>query len=194
MNTWDTPIPPLLYNTSADPHFLCAIDPGKRICGLSIWRVAMPGNDSEFHASMLWAGKVESPSGNPADMAYLVATEPTYRTRLSYVSTVPTVFVVEVPQKYSIQRKKLHGVDALENVIDELRERLRKCLVAAFKPRIWKGNVPKKVHHRRLRSVLTPDELKAVAANADHNVWDAIGLGLFATGRTRRGGVVYRRN
>ena len=126
-------------------------------------------------------------------MAHFVATEHVHRTHRT-TTIVPTLFVVEVPQKYSIQRKKLHGVDALENVIDELRERLRKCLVAAFKPRIWKGNVPKKVHHRRLRSVLTPDELKAVAANADHNVWDAIGLGLFATGRTRRGGVVYRRN
>lgn len=190
MNTWDTPIPPLVYNTSANPHFLCAIDPGKRICGLAIGRVSMGGNDSQFHASMLWAGKVESPSGNPGDMAHHAIQERLYRTPNS--AGTPTLFVLEVPKKYSIQRAKHGGVGALEDVLDEMRERLGRMLVGTFKPQLWKGNLPKKVHHARLRSVLTPEELAIIASNADHNVWDAIGLFLFATGRTRRGGVVYR--
>ena len=58
--------------------------------------------------------------------------------------------------------------------------------VERYKPREWKGNVPKEVHHARLRQVLSTDELLLI--DGTHDAWDAVGIGLFANGRTGRGG------
>lgn len=54
-------------------------------------------------------------------------------------------------------------------------------------PFAWKGQVPKHVHHARIERVLAPAE-RRLARGLDHNVWDAIALGLFAVGRVGRGG------
>jgi hypothetical protein len=189
MNSYDKPIPPLLYNTSADPHILCAIDPGKRLCGLSVWRVALQRNELHFYAEMIWAGTVKSPSGNPGDMAHHVLVEHSYHIRGQRMA--PHFVVLEVPQKYSTQRAMHGGVESLDDVIYEIRARARTRVLASYKPRVWKGNVPKAIHHVRLANALTNTE-RNLAANLDHNAWDAIGIGLYATGRTRRGGVVYR--
>ena len=54
----------------------------------------------------------------------------------------------------------------------------------------WKGSVPKRVHHPRIAQKLTPEERAVVAecavrvpASLLHNVWDAVGLGLWGLGR-----------
>ena len=61
-------------------------------------------------------------------------------------------------------------------------------------PSLWKGNVPKSVMHERQRRVLKPSELSLVntvgrmSGESFHNAMDALGIGLFALGRMRRGG------
>jgi hypothetical protein len=57
-------------------------------------------------------------------------------------------------------------------------------------PSRWKGNVPKLIHHARLARVLTEGEhavafadVEPIRASLQHNVWDAIGLGLWGLGR-----------
>ena len=59
-------------------------------------------------------------------------------------------------------------------------------------PATWKGQVPKNIHHRRIRAALSHLEndivAKAIAPLAPskaHNVLDAVGLGLWV--RTRHG-------
>jgi len=51
------------------------------------------------------------------------------------------------------------------------------------KPREWKGQVPKDVHHARLVKTLTPDEMamveRAAPPSLRHNVLDAIGIGKY---------------
>lgn len=54
----------------------------------------------------------------------------------------------------------------------------------------WKGSVPKRIHHDRLAAKLTPAERAVVAevavrvpAGLLHNVWDAVGLGLWGLRR-----------
>lgn len=54
------------------------------------------------------------------------------------------------------------------------------------KPGTWKGQVPKTIHHNRIQKLLCYDEMErvdycmsAVPAAKKHNVWDAIGLGLY---------------
>lgn len=68
--------------------------------------------------------------------------------------------------------------------------------VTYYEPSEWKGSVAKNVHHSRLWGHLGPAERALVAEVAAgmapskrHNMMDAIGIGLFALGRTRCGGV-----
>lgn len=56
----------------------------------------------------------------------------------------------------------------------------------------WKASVPKKIHNARVLAKLAPEELAILKAlklpvSKEHNVIDAIGLGLFALGRMGRG-------
>lgn len=67
--------------------------------------------------------------------------------------------------------------------------------VTYYEPWEWKGSVAKNVHHQRLWGHLGPHEKELVAKTAEgmapskrHNMMDAIGIGLFALGRTRCGG------
>ena len=50
-------------------------------------------------------------------------------------------------------------------------------------PHTWKGSAPKDVVSARTRAALTPDELKLVAGVKKHDVWDAVGLGLWSLNR-----------
>jgi hypothetical protein len=55
-------------------------------------------------------------------------------------------------------------------------------------PQTWKGSVPKKIHHKRLLAVLESDEIELLpkrprAKNYDHNLLDAVGIGLWKLGR-----------
>lgn len=54
----------------------------------------------------------------------------------------------------------------------------------------WKGSVPKRIHHDRIAKVLSPAERAVIAevavrvpAGLLHNVWDALGLGLWGLER-----------
>lgn len=62
-------------------------------------------------------------------------------------------------------------------------------------PNDWKGQVPKEVMFRRVEKLLTSEEMttllrdvSAYPVNLRHNVYDAVGIGLYATGRMARGG------
>ena len=54
----------------------------------------------------------------------------------------------------------------------------------------WKGSIPKRIHHARIAQILSPAERAVVAwvavrvpASLLHNVWDAVGLGLWGLDR-----------
>ncbi len=49
-------------------------------------------------------------------------------------------------------------------------------------PHKWKGNVPKNVHHPRIKAALCADEL-ALIRGASGDMLDAVGLGLWELGR-----------
>jgi hypothetical protein len=62
--------------------------------------------------------------------------------------------------------------------------------VDLVEPGQWKGSTPKEIHHQRVARALRPRERERaealalrVAASYRHNVWDAIGLGLWWLGR-----------
>ncbi len=47
-----------------------------------------------------------------------------------------------------------------------------------YQPRQWKGQVDKKIMQQRILRLLWPEELKLVK-DANHDVFDAVGIGLF---------------
>ena len=55
-------------------------------------------------------------------------------------------------------------------------------------PAEWKAQVPKDVTRRRIEALLTPSEKEGIKKGGEmHNVYDAIGIGLFALGRAKKG-------
>lgn len=103
---------------------------------------------------------------------------------------------LELPQVYGG-----HGGMAVKKdtqALRDLSERLGRELrplghkVKTYPPFTWKRQVPKKVHHRRLRKYMTPEEICVVEAAATGaaaaDVWDAAGILLFGLGRVAPGG------
>ena len=59
-----------------------------------------------------------------------------------------------------------------------------------YKPSQWKGQIPKKIHHARMRGVMSTEELRvldAALARTDKGghpeILDAVALGLYEFGR-----------
>lgn len=62
------------------------------------------------------------------------------------------------------------------------------CPWTTYLPKAWKGNQPKEATQRRIKEALTPKELECInmpCASLQHNVWDAIGIGMKHLGRIR---------
>ncbi len=94
--------------------------------------------------------------------------------------------VMEKPENYigNNKKKSLQGLFDLCSMVDQYIG-----VHKFYHPKAWKGQVPKPAHHRRLQRVLSESEL-LLWSTADHNAKDAIGIGLYHLGRTKRGGTV----
>ena len=156
-----------------DEHVLVSLDPGKRVCGVAIW--------DGVTGRLMRAAAVDSGSAAGSPHAML-------RAVMEYVGDygpVPVLWVIEQPKRYRVKRATHEGVKSLEDVLDLVRSA---CTVAAsYMPFVWKSTVPKAIHQRRFARALAPAELIG-AEDWDHNAWDAVGLGLYALGRTDNAG------
>lgn len=162
----------LRYPDPGLPHYLVAVDLGKRKVGVAAFFV-----NGFNDAALVSAATVSGPN-----VAHLVRD---YAHDL--YGEAPVLWVCEWPLKYGDKRKyhsdiaSLHAVgDTLDGLVDGWDEK--------YLPGQWKGHVPKRAHHVRLRRALTQDELDLAPPLEEHDAWDAIGIGLFATARTKRGG------
>lgn len=105
-------------------------------------------------------------------------------------------WVIERPRKYT-EHGAAHGdLDRMLARIDEI-----KALASAYNdliyevyPSTWKGNVPKKIVHKRASRSLGANDIGADdlvvpgLSGYDHNVWDAVSIGAWVLRRTGRGG------
>jgi hypothetical protein len=97
------------------------------------------------------------------------------------------VVIVEKPEHRPGGKTPVNDLITLAFTAGQCASAYHGATVYAFKPSQWKGSVPKRVHHPRIRALLEPHELAVIPKNAKHDTWDAIGLGLFALKRMGRG-------
>lgn len=152
-----------------------AIDPGKRMG----WAVF--GTDNVMRACGEWDGD-----------------EPALGDALVYAWGAAGTVVVELPYHYPHGAGGRRGVSVDPNNLIKLAARAGLAAgrsgwpVRWISPNDWKAQVPKPIHHARIASALLASEIGVVIAgrvSAQHpDMWDAIGLGLFAMGRLGRGG------
>jgi hypothetical protein len=98
--------------------------------------------------------------------------------------------VLEVPRIYPASRQKGDPNDllALARIVGRLQEHYLAAGadVELVEPRTWKGTLPKEAMTERIRGRLSAEErarVAPVARSLEHNVLDAVGIGLHALGR-----------
>jgi hypothetical protein len=100
--------------------------------------------------------------------------------------------VIEVPRHYPYNQKgDPNDLIDLAVRVGELKNHFTEkgATVQLVYPRTWKGTVPKVIHNKRVLRMLTKQEIDLLpkrprAKDYDHNMLDAIGLGLWKLGRT----------
>lgn len=99
--------------------------------------------------------------------------------------------IIEVPQVYAATRGSKgdpNDLILLAQVIGGITARFHGLTATCrtVKPREWKGNTPKDCTKERAQARLSAMETMRIVlptSSLEHNVWDAIGIGLWATGR-----------
>jgi hypothetical protein len=170
-----------------------AVDPGIRGCGVALFKAG----------GLVKAAYVKNPffAGNGAAEAASMgrAVQHWTETSCGYVDHI----AVEWPQIYVSQlragkgKKKADPNDLLALCgVDAALAALLGTPTTSYQPHQWKGSMDKDASHLRIESRLRPAEL-AVAAEGreaagalEHNVIDAIGIGLFHLGRFERRRVI----
>ncbi len=99
--------------------------------------------------------------------------------------------VIELPVIYPTRKTPPADLIDLAVLVGDLRGFYYRAGVEVrlVTPRNWKGTVPKPIHNKRTLAALTPEERALLpkrprARDYDHNMLDAVGLGLWGTKRT----------
>lgn len=107
------------------------------------------------------------------------------------VPDIADLVVIENPRWYPHKTKgDVNELLDLAVLVGQLEGFFEKTKVELVSPRTWKGTVPKEIHNRRVLAALRPEELAVLpkrprAKDYDHNMTDAVGLGLWKLGRMR---------
>lgn len=147
---------------------LLAVDPGVKKAGYAVFEDGV----------LVEAGTVT------ATHATATADSIFQRTKNFGVSQV----VIEKMRKYNQRSATHHDLDRVEAMARSLTAcfRNRKVPVTRVYPAEWKGQATKTVTRRRTEKALSWGEIAAMLDNG-HDTWDAVGIGLVATKRLKRG-------
>lgn len=160
---------------------LIAIDPGVHACGVAMF--------STYGDLRLAALVRAAPQGSWAMAAQAVCE----LVRVSRDSESGCVAVIERPRIYPGRRREdPNDLLSLAGVVGAITMALHiyGARVDHVFPADWKGQVPKRQMGERILARLSAGELARVedAGSKTHNIVDAIGIGLFANKRMKRGG------
>ena len=177
---------------------LIAIDPGIRGCGVAVFRMARLMTcayvKNAFRAPLPLRVEDAARCAAMAREVFEWFPPGLIDTRPSPGVLENQQLVVEFPQVYQggAQKGDPNDLLLLAGVVSALAALCSGiALCTCYRPKEWKGQVPKHIHQRRIEKRLTEVEservtcdLATVPASLRHNAWDAIGLGLFALDRT----------
>ena len=164
---------------------LCAADIGRHGLGLSFfWIPTQELVHAEYSGGL--GGQVD-PFFEPVEPAVHIVEQVT--DKLGSVERL----VVEVPQVYDQQRwggdpkdlvdlAWIGGAFAREVAVKHMRTRACGGSVLRPRPAQWKGQVNKDVMIERIKGRLSETEMNRVELpnkSVQHNVWDAVGIGLW---------------
>jgi hypothetical protein len=101
--------------------------------------------------------------------------------------------VIEMPRWYPREHEiDINDILDLACLVGRLQGRLEEkgVDVELVYPRTWKGTVPKDIHNKRVLAALSKEELAKLpkrprAKDYDHNMLDAVGIGLWKLGRMK---------
>ncbi len=168
---------------------LVSIDPGKRGCGCALWQ------DGELRA----AAYVPTLNSLEQEMANIVGSMSCAVE--DWIDDLPTglvsiqSLVVEYPQTYGgrASRGDANDLVAVALVAGAIVGCYSHLPIKLILPAEWKGQIPKKTKHGtnpielRCKKKLSALEVSKIAlpsrAALAHNVWDAVGIGLYYLGR-----------
>lgn len=154
-----------------------AIDPGLRGCGVSVWT---------DRGELCGASYIPGAKEGRGPQAWRVLAEAVARYACSVAPYGQINLILEVPQVYVRARSKGDPNDLIQvaAVVGALTGKLMvpgaDCV--AYLPAEWKGQTPKEITTARAQAALQADELSEVklpAKSLQHNVWDAVALGLY---------------
>ena len=151
--------------------YLVSLDPGLRGSGVAWW-----AEDGSLLFVDYLRNPVKKGDGPGAWVGFDLL--PLYDNR-------PDYFISEVPQVYRAGASKGDPDDLIQlaGVVGVFSNIFRATTHFGVKPREWKGQVPKDVHHARLVKTLTPEEMamidRAAPPSLRHNVLDAVGIGRY---------------
>lgn len=161
-----------------------SIDPGVRACGVAVWRWSQGQRPL-----LLAAAHVKSRSMGVDATAWLAMAE-AVNAWLQGVGeendhTDDYQLVIEFPQTYGGKSAKGDTNDllTLSAVVAAICAELRhyqNAGITVWRPREWKGNLPKEVTMARVEARLLDEEKRRIfwpAPSLKHNVYDAIAIG-----------------
>lgn len=157
-----------------------AVDPGVRGCGVSVFGTGH---------RLAWAGYVKNPA--PSGMGISEAIHMAHAVRSAVLEVgIPSALMIEVPRIYTAGRQKgdQNDVLAVAGFAYAIAMRFEAVPVFQVYPREWKGTGDADVLIARIPGMLDEGERYAVklpGKTLAHNVWDAVGLGLYACDRLK---------
>lgn len=163
---------------------LISMDPGLRDCWLSSW-----------HENRLIATyKVSNPVGKArGPEAWLSMGQAVANNIQLFTYARKAHFVTEIPQVYNAGKQKgdQDDITQLSGIVGAVVMALNPASVSHYYPREWKGQLPKETCGDRVLLTLSESERMNVGKYGalQHNILDAIGIGLKYLGRFNAGGV-----
>jgi hypothetical protein len=152
---------------------MLTIDPGLRTLGWALWT----GDRLEA------AGLVRRDTGGRGPEQWAAMARGLYTSITPYRVLRPVTLVCEIPQVY--RRGKCNPADLIElaGVVGACVGQLNVLSCEGVLPAAWKGQVPKRIHQKRILGRLGPEEAKVVTSimpeGLRHNAIDAVGIGLW---------------
>ena len=179
----------LQYRVPCQDHWLVTVDTGKRKAGIALWRVLDCDGCWESRLTAVELVRTRQRSWHAQMMVdELVSAVEVLLAEAGAGDDDLVVWLVEKPRKLKNKQVAHRDLEDLLEVVKRLKPPVQRATGRAPKPVFpskWKGGVPKPAHQPRILRAIRPGEPRST----QKDVVDAIGIGLWATGRTGRGGV-----